>query len=127
LIILLGLLTFLLASRENIETTILRAPSILYQQLDSTHYQNLYLIKTINKTYGDVKLELQVVKPEGAVIKIVGNHIHVKPESKYDGQFFLIVPDSQMTGHKTKVVVDVYLDGKKIERVKTNFLGPIYK
>jgi cytochrome c oxidase accessory protein FixG len=127
LVILLGVLTFLLASRENIETTILRAPSILYQQIDSTHYQNLYLIKTINKTYGDVKLDLKIIKPEGAVIKIVGDKIHIKPESKYDGQFFLIVPDSQMTGHKTKVVVDVYLDGKKIERVKTNFLGPIYK
>jgi cytochrome c oxidase accessory protein FixG len=127
LIILLGVLTALLASRENIETTILRAPSILYQQIDSTHYQNLYLIKTINKTYGDVRIDLRVVKPAGAVLKLVGEHIHIKPESKYDGQFFLVIPDNQMTGHKTKVVVDVYQNGKKIERVKTNFLGPIYK
>ena len=70
---------------------------------------------------------MKVVKPEGAYIRQVGDNIRIKPESKYDGQFFLIVPASQMTGHKTKVMVDVYLDGEKIERVKTNFLGPIYK
>lgn len=127
LFILLTLLTFLLASRENIETTILRAPGILYQQTDSTHYSNLYLLKTINKTYIDVKLNLVVIQPAGATIKQVGDSISIKPESKYDGQFFLNVPSDQMTGHKTKVIIDVYEGGRKIERVKTNFLGPIYQ
>jgi hypothetical protein len=60
------------------------------------------------------------------VVKSIGRDIKIKAESKYDGQFFLVIPNSQMTGHQTKVVLDLYSDGEKIERVTTNFLGPIY-
>jgi len=127
LLLLLTVLTFLIASRKNIDTTILRAPGMLYQKADSLHYSNLYQIKTINKTYKDVEIELVVVDPPGAVIRKVGKDIVVKAESKYDGQFFLILPSELMTGNKTKILLDVYKNGEKIERVKTNFLGPIYQ
>ncbi len=126
LIILLGVLTVLLTTRQNIETTILRASGILYQEVDSNHYSNLYQLKTINKTYEPVSLTLKVIEPKSAVIKLIGDGINIKPESKIDGQFFLIIPKNEMTGHKTKVVFEVYKNGEKIERVKTNFLGPIY-
>lgn len=127
LLILLGLLSFLIASRKNIDSTILRAPGILYQMTDSTHYSNLYQLKTINKTYQAARLELRVVEPAGAVIRKVGKDILVKAESKYDGQFFLILPAQEMTGHKTKIIMQVVKDGKVIENIKTSFLGPIYK
>lgn len=126
LLILLVILTFLIASRENIESTVLRAPGLLFQKVDSTQYSNLYMLKTINKTYNPVKVKLVVVEPSGATLKMVGDSTLIKPESKYDGQFFLYVPNAQMTGHKTKVVIDVYNEGRKIERLKTSFLGPIY-
>ncbi len=127
LILLLGILITLIASRKNIDTTILRSPGLLFQKPDSTHYSNLFLIKTINKTYYDANLKIVVVEPSEAIVKSIGRDIKIKAESKYDGQFFLVIPSSQMTGHKTKVVLDIYRDGEKIERVKTNFLGPIYQ
>jgi hypothetical protein len=126
LILLLGILILLIASRKNIDTTILRSPGLLFQQPDSMHYSNLFLIKTINKTYDDANLKIVVVEPTEAVVKSIGRDIKIKAESKYDGQFFLVIPNNQMTGHQTKVVLDIYRDGEKIERVKTNFLGPIY-
>jgi hypothetical protein len=126
LILLLGILILLIASRKNIDTTILRSPGLLFQQPDSMHYSNLFLIKTINKTYDDANLKIVVAEPTEAVVKSIGRDIKIKAESKYDGQFFLVIPNNQMTGHQTKVVLDIYRDGEKIERVKTNFLGPIY-
>jgi cytochrome c oxidase accessory protein FixG len=125
--LLLIILIALISSRQNVETTILRAPGILFQKLDSTHYSNLYQIKTINKTYQKVNLTIKVESPAGAVVKMVGDSIKIKPESKYDGQFFLILSGKVMTGHKTKVVFKIYKDGEAIETVKTNFLGPIYQ
>jgi len=127
LTLLLLILVALMVSRKNIDTTILRAPGILFQKLDSTHYSNLYQIKTINKTYTTAYLNLAVIEPKGAVVKMVGDSIKIKPESKYDGQFFLVLPAQEMTGHKTKVVFQIYHDGDIIETVKTNFLGPIYQ
>lgn len=126
LVVLLTLLIFLISSRENIESTVLRAPGLLFQKKDSVTYSNLYMLKTINKTYNPVKINLVVIEPSNAKIMMVGDSAHINPESKYDGQFFLYVPSSQMTGHKTKVVIDVYNEGRKVERLKTSFLGPIY-
>lgn len=125
--ILLIALVFLITSRENIETTILRTPGTLYQQIDSIYYSNLFVIKTINKTYHDEKLSIRVIEPKGAIIKMVGNDILVKAESKYDGQFFMEVPSDQIMGQKTKVVIEVLKEGKVIQKVKTGFLGPIYR
>ena len=125
--LLLLILIALITSRQNVETTILRAPGILFQKLDSAHYSNLYQIKTINKTYKMAYLSVRVFEPSGAIIKMVGDSIKIKPESKYDGQFFLILPAQVMTGHKTKVVFKIYQDGEAIETVTTNFLGPIYQ
>jgi hypothetical protein len=58
---------------------------------------------------------------------MVGNDILVKAESKYDGQFFMEVPSDQIMGQKTKVVIEVLKEGKVIQKVKTGFLGPIYR
>lgn len=127
LLLLLLVLVSLIASRNNVDTTILRAPGILFQKVDSTHYSNLYMIKSINKTYKEAKIDIVVTEPANAVIKQVGKDISIKAESKYDGQFFLTLESASMTGHKTKVVFDVFKDGEKIETIKTNFLGPIYK
>jgi cytochrome c oxidase accessory protein FixG len=127
LLALLVVLTSLIASRKNIETTILKAPAILYQQPDSNHYSNLYLLKTINKTYDSVSMVLKVVEPEGAQVKLVGNSIDIKPESKYNGQFFVILPSKKLTGHKTKIKVEIYANGEKVETIKTGFIGPIYQ
>jgi cytochrome c oxidase accessory protein FixG len=126
LLLLLVVLTALISSRKNIDTTILRSSGILYQQIDSVTYSNIYQFKTINKTYNDVEISLKIVEPKGAIIRFVGNDLTVKAESKFDGQFFLILPLEKMTGHKTKVVIDVVEEGEAIERIKTNFLGPIY-
>lgn len=127
LVLLLVLLTFLISSRKNIDTTILKSPGILYQEFDSTHYSNLYEIKTINKTYKDARIEIRVVEPEGARLQSVGKEIVVRAESKYSGQFFLILPSNKMTGHKTKVLLAIYKDGELMESMKTNFIGPIYQ
>ncbi|MDP2176793.1 MAG: cytochrome c oxidase accessory protein CcoG [Bacteroidota bacterium] len=127
LTVLLVVLTLLITSRSNIETTILRTSGTLYQQIDSAHYSNLFVIKTINKTYHDEVLTLDVIEPKGAVVRMVGDVINIRAESKYDGQFFMDLPASSMTGHKTKVVIDVKKNGEVIQRVKTGFLGPIYQ
>jgi hypothetical protein len=50
----------------------------------------------------------------------------VNAESKYDGQFFIILPNSDLRGHKTEIEIAVLKDSVVIDYVKTSFIGPIF-
>ncbi|MEO8148217.1 MAG: cytochrome c oxidase accessory protein CcoG [Bacteroidia bacterium] len=124
LFVLLSTLTTLLALRNDIETTILRTPGLMYQKTDAQHISNIFNIQLVNKTFGDIPVELRVVEPKGE-IKWVGNGIdNLKKESVAAGEFFLILPKSEIVKTKTKVKFEVYSNGKKIDDAETSFLGP---
>lgn len=113
-----------LAMRSAIETTILRTPGLLYQKTADGRISNLFSIEMINKTFGEIPVELKVVEPKGE-IKWVGNGIHnLKKEAVSQSVFFLIIPKSEIKKTKTKVKFEVYSNGKKIDKTETNFLGP---
>lgn len=124
LVLLLSTVTTLLAFRSDTETTILRTRGQLYQTISENKISNLYNVDVVNKTYHDLPLELKIKTIRGE-IKYVGNELnHVKRDSIVTAEFFLILPESEITGLKTPVVLQVISNGKVLEEVKTNFLGP---
>ncbi len=124
LLALLILDVFLIAGRGIVETIILRSPGQLYQQKDDTHLTNLYTYVLINKTTHELPVQLQMATP-GAQIQLVGKEPGVIPKGeKLEGAFFVLMSDADLTGRKTSIVIDVMSNGKKIDEVKTNFLGP---
>jgi hypothetical protein len=126
LIALLSLDVFLLARRGIVETIILRSPGQLYQEVDEAHLTNLYTYVLINKTNRDLPVRLEMATP-GGVIRIVGQAPESIPKnSKMEGAFFVEMPVDLLKGRKTPVRIDVISDGKKIDGVETNFLGPVF-
>lgn len=124
LVALLSLDVFLIARRGVVETIILRSPGQLYQQKDETHLTNLYTYVLINKTTRDLPLQLTTSTP-GAKIQVVGNApTNLAKGEKLEGAFFVEMPETGLTGRKTPIVIEVISDGKKIDEVKTNFMGP---
>ena len=124
LLILFGTLTAFLAARTDIETTVLRTPGLLYQKTEDNRISNLFNIEMVNKTFGDIPVELKVVEPAGE-IKWVGNGIlNLKEQSVSQSVFFLIIPKSEIKKTKTKVKFEVYSNGQLFDRTETNFLGP---
>lgn len=124
LLALLALDIFLIARRGTIETIILRSPGQLYQQKDATHLTNLYTYVLLNKSTRELPIELRSPTP-GAKIQIVGK----APErlakgEKLEGAFFIEMPENQLHGRKTPIVIEIMSDGKKLDEVKTNFMGP---
>ncbi|TNE56792.1 MAG: cytochrome c oxidase accessory protein CcoG [Bacteroidetes bacterium] len=114
----------LIANRGVIETIILRSPGQLYQKKDETHLTNLYTYTIINKSSGELPVQLNLVSPEG-VIQIVGQEPGVLEKgAKSQGAFFLELSTDVIQGRKTPIVIEVLSEGKKIDEVKTNFLGP---
>ncbi len=126
LVALLVLQAFLFSTRTDVETIILRTPGMLFQKVDDTHLSNLYNFQIINKTTKEIPNIEFKLKSSGGRISLVGSGVPpVKKESMVDGAFFIEMEKDKLNGHKTKLFIEVWSDGKLIDRAKTNFLGPI--
>lgn len=123
LVVLLGVMSFLLVARNVIETTIMRAPGQLYQKVENGDIQNLYTMQVANKTVEDMPIMLKLHSHQGK-LTIVGDTLVLKGKEVVDGVFFMQIPKAQLDGLKTKVEVGIYSDGKLLETVSTNFMGP---
>ncbi|MEP2771493.1 MAG: cytochrome c oxidase accessory protein CcoG [Fulvivirga sp.] len=125
LVILLSILGFSLATRSDIETTILKVPGQLYQKTDDGQISNLYNLQFINKTYEEVKLTLKVENFEEAALSKVGEgEIIVPPNGLAEGIFFIKIPKEKINSAKTNLEIGIYKDGELIETAGTKFLGP---
>ncbi|BDD00321.1 cytochrome c oxidase accessory protein CcoG [Persicobacter psychrovividus] len=126
LVVILGLLTTLLATRTDVEATMLRVPGMLYQKTDNGEIQNLYNVKFINKTFSDVSLELKLENfSDGTIERVGGEPIKIGPNDLTDAMFFVRIPQAEIHTTKTELEVGVYHDGELMVVEKTNFLGPI--
>lgn len=124
LVALLSLDVFLITQRGIVEAIILRSPGQLYQQKDETHLTNLYTFVLINKSTRELPVELVASTP-GAKINVVGQApTSIAKGGKIEGAFFVEMPEDQLLGRKTPILIEIYSNGKKVDEVKTNFMGP---
>jgi cytochrome c oxidase accessory protein FixG len=125
LLVLIGILITLLASRTDLETSILRTPGMLYHKQGEDKISNLYNIKLVNKTRNDMDVTLKLQGDLGSIKMVGKDTIHLKKEDLASSAFFVVLDKEKIKDRKTKLVVDVYSSNKKIESVTTTFLGPI--
>ncbi|WP_421978192.1 cytochrome c oxidase accessory protein CcoG [Roseivirga seohaensis] len=126
LVVLITLLTVFVSSRSDIQATILRVPGMLYQKVENDQIQNIYNIQLINKTVDDMNVSLRLIDHESGVIEVVGgNEIQLSNSGKADAVFTVRLPESEMEGNKNSITVGIFNGDELIDKVKTNFLGPI--
>ena len=124
LCVLMVILSVLLFTRRSVDTNITRTAGQLYQELPDNKLSNLFNAKIINKTNKSFPV---VVKLEGidGEVKIVGKEqVMLKAETVNTETFFIVLNRKDVHSRTTKLNVGIYQDGKKIQTVKTNFLGP---
>ena len=123
MLVLLGILAYLLASRTDVGIFLLRTPGQLYQQ-DKGQISNLYNYRLHNKTYENKTL---VLKPENfnGTIKLVGETTLLIPkENSASGSLFITMNKDEVKERKTILKIGIYEEGKKIKTISTSFLGP---
>lgn len=125
LLVLVGLLSTMLLTRKDLDGTIMRTPGMLYQERGTDSISNLYNIKLVNKTVNAVPLSLKLESMPGQ-LEIIGHHaIDVKAEGQGSGSFFVILPSKLLTNRKTEIRIGLYEGQRKVDELKTNFLGPV--
>lgn len=126
LILLLGVLTTLLVTRKQVETTLLRTPGMLYQE-QNDKISNLYNIEFVNKTFKDLPIQLELADIKGEIKMVQQKEILVPKEEVAKTSFFILLDKQQIQKASMPVKIKVLSNGKLIEEVKTKFMGPVYK
>lgn len=124
LAVLIIILSTLLMTRKDIDATVMRTPGMLYQDRGTDSISNLYNVKIANKTIHEIPLTIKIEDGFGKVEIIGGKPIDVKKEDESSGTFFIVMPKQAIGQRKTTVRLGLYEGKKKIDEIKTNFLGP---
>jgi cytochrome c oxidase accessory protein FixG len=127
LAVLLSVWSYLIFTRSDIETTVLKVPGTLYQRSEDNQITNLYNVEFVNKTFEDITLETKVISPEGATLSKVGDQkVTVPAGQMLKSVYFIKIPTEQVKVAKTTVVVGVYKEGELVEKLKVKFIGPVH-
>jgi cytochrome c oxidase accessory protein FixG len=120
-------LSFLLMTRKDIDATIIRTPGLLYQQRAGDSISNLYNIRVANKTVFNIPLTLKLENIAGVVETVGGKlSLNIKKEEEGGGSFFVVLPASELSTHKTNLKIGLYSGDKKIDIINTIFMSPGY-
>lgn len=123
LLLLVSGLSFMLATRDDVDVTVMRAKGMLFQEMGADSLSNLYQMTLVNKTHKDVTVQIKV-ENFPASIKFVGHsELKTAPEGQSEATFFIVLPKSAINSRDSRLELGVYQNGKKIATRKTSFLG----
>lgn len=114
----------LLLTRSELDSTILRAPGALFQELPGGKISNLYTVKTINKSTRDMHVDLRLENLPGELTVMGGGTLVVPRESLAQTSLLITVDRAALKSPKTKLEIGIYANGKRLETVDTIFAGP---
>ena len=123
LTVIIAILAVMLMTRSPVETTILRTPGVMYQELADGQISNLYNITIVNKTYDPMDINLVLVEPKGK-IEMVGGPLHVDASATMESAFFVKIPRENLHTRNIPIHIQVYSGNKLLEEIKTSFIGP---
>jgi len=125
LILLTSALVVMLVTRDDIDARVLRTAGQMFQSMPDGRISNLYNIKLVNKTRKEIPVTMKLENMKGE-ITVVQKDMLVPKESYFQTSFFVKIERQLIVKRKTPIVLGVYQGNKKIETIKTTFLGPGY-
>lgn len=127
LTLLIGIVGFMIFTRSDIETLVLRAQGTTYLELENDVYRNLYNYQIYNKTGEPLLVDFKLRDRPTGKLEFVGGMPDTLHSGLNEGALFIDFPKADLDGRKTKLYIDVYtLGGDKIDESKTTFFAPIY-
>ncbi len=124
LVAMLGLLTFLLATRSDIEFVLLRTPGLLFQENQPGKITNLYQVEIVNKTNQEYPLEFRLSSHPGK-LSLAGNVMTVAPRDLAKGILIAELDRGTLTGRQTDITIEIWSGDLLLDQSRASFLGPI--
>ena len=117
-----GLIALLL-TRSDVDVTLLRAPGALFEQTTAGKISNLYLLKLTNKTQREIPVQFRLEGIQGN-LTVLGGQMNLPAEKQTSASVLIEIAPEKLASGNTPVQVGVYTPGKKIDTIKTIFIGP---
>lgn len=125
LFLLVGLIAFLIVSRNSVDVFISKVKGQLYQENPDGTFSNLYELKIFNKNKSAAIIQLIPENYKNAWVKVIGQQVfNVDAEKMAEYKFFVMIPRDQVLKRSNDLTIGLYLNGKKFNTVKTKFSGP---
>jgi cytochrome c oxidase accessory protein FixG len=123
LTVLASVVGYLLATRTDLDVTILRSPGMFFQERPDGRISNVYDVKVLNKTFGAMPISVRLIDPAGEV-QMLGGDLVVASQEIVEGKMVVILPREQIVRLSTPVRLGVYGGEQLLRTVQTTFLGP---
>jgi polyferredoxin len=123
LLVLLTVLGILIFTRSDVQVTVLRARGALFQTMPDGQISNLYTVRILNKTAQELPVDLRLESPAGSLAVMGQGRLTVAPKKASENSVLIELPPATVHG-TIPVVLGVYLNGQKLQTIKTSFVGP---
>lgn len=121
---LIALFLYLLFTRTDVQTTLLRAPGALFQQMPNGRISNLYTLKLVNKTRRDIPITLRLENSPGEIRVMGRQNIVVPAERLFETSALIELDPADLAGGNRPLSIGVYSGDNLIESLDTIFVGP---
>ena len=121
---LIALFLTLVFTRPAVEATFLRAPGSMFMLTSDGRIENLYLLKLVNKTMRDLPVALKLEAPAGQLEVMGDKNLLVPAGQLIETSVLVQLNPATLAGPTTKLSIGIYSEGRRMETVKTVFVGP---
>lgn len=126
LVALVSFLGFKIATRADIDVTILRTPGMLYQEQPDDYVSNLYDLKAINKTFDRFPVSFRLRNADGK-ITILGDSLVLAAQEATSAKMFVMLKRAEIKAMNMPLQIEVYRGPILLATTETSFLGPVKK
>jgi cytochrome c oxidase accessory protein FixG len=115
---------FLLGTRNDVESIILRTPGMLYQDNNDGFITNLYNFKLINKTAKNQTVKV-FTDSQNSTLQFVGHTppFHIEKGARLEGSFFIKIKKEDVKKRISSLAITVKSNNESVVK-KTKFIGP---
>ncbi|MEO6282361.1 MAG: cytochrome c oxidase accessory protein CcoG [Dyadobacter sp.] len=117
-------LGFMVATRNDTQTTLFRAPGSQYIENNDGTISNLYTFKIFNKTNQTINPTIHLDNPTGKLLFAGSPDLTLEAAGMSEGTVFIIIPKSALNRRKTTLTLSVSQGAKKLEDFETTFMAP---
>ncbi|WP_317174295.1 cytochrome c oxidase accessory protein CcoG [Mucilaginibacter pankratovii] len=124
MVLLIGILSYFIFSRSDIDMTVMRSGGMLYQEQPGNYISNIYNAEIINKSNENKTIIIKATDP-AIKIKYIQAPGAIEKGSSVKVVFFVMVPANTIHSPKTTIKLQLMSAGKVLETESTSFIGPI--
>jgi polyferredoxin len=123
LVALIAVTGYLMGSRTDVETTILRTSGRIYEVLDDGWIRNLYTVKIVNKTPNRLQLDLSLKDSTGR-LQVMGPELAADGYEGAESVFTVEMPPEELLASTSLLTIQVKQGERVLEEVRTTFSAP---